>query len=171
MGDRLATIDMSRKLGAVPLLGGGAWCPCNTLRPWPRPTFVAAVWQQQTWAEIWGGCAPWRVELGPHLTQCCGGRGLPSYHVASWAIQPFGHNIHCVSKNVPPLACCNFDAHEWILIFFGRNVTDKVGNQKTLYLAVVWGIVATPKPRRRRGRSLREKDIRFLIAQRTENGR
>ena len=38
--------------------------------------------------------------------------------------------IHRVSKNVPPLACYNFDAHEWSLIFFGRNVTDKVGNQK-----------------------------------------
>ena len=38
-------------------------------------------------------------------------------------------------KNVPPLACYNFDAHEWILIFFGRNVTDKVGNQKMLYHA------------------------------------
>jgi len=38
-------------------------------------------------------------------------------------------------KNVPPLACYNFDAHECILIFFGRNVTDKVGNQKTLYYA------------------------------------
>jgi len=36
-------------------------------------------------------------------------------------------------KNVPPLAGYNFDAHEWILILFGRNVTDKVGNQKTLY--------------------------------------
>jgi len=36
-------------------------------------------------------------------------------------------------KNVRPLACYNFDTHEWILIFFGRNVTDKVGNQKTLY--------------------------------------
>ena len=39
-------------------------------------------------------------------------------------------------KNVPPLACYNFwctwmDFH----IFFGRNVTDKVGNQKTLYYA------------------------------------
>jgi len=31
------------------------------------------------------------------------------------------------------LACYNFDADEWILIFFGRNVTDKVGNQKTVY--------------------------------------
>ena len=33
------------------------------------------------------------------------------------------------------MACYNFDTHEWILIFFGRNVTDKVGNQKTLYYA------------------------------------
>jgi len=36
-------------------------------------------------------------ELGPHLTQChlteCGlGRGLLLYQVASWSIQPFGHN-------------------------------------------------------------------------------
>jgi len=38
-------------------------------------------------------------------------------------------------KTVPPLACYNFDAHEWILIFLGRNVTDEVGNQKTLYYA------------------------------------
>jgi len=33
------------------------------------------------------------------------------------------------------MACYNFATHEWILIFFGRNVTDKVGNQKTLYYA------------------------------------
>jgi len=38
-------------------------------------------------------------------------------------------------KNVPPLACYNCDTHEWILTFFGRNVTDKVGNQKTPYYA------------------------------------
>jgi len=43
-------------------------------------------------------------------------------------------SLHRVSKNVPPLACYNFDADEWILIFFDRNVTDKVGNQKTLYM-------------------------------------
>jgi len=43
-GGRLATIDMGRKLGAVPLLG----------------------------------------ELGPHLTQCGLGQGLPPYQVASW---------------------------------------------------------------------------------------
>ena len=49
-------------------------------------------------------------------------------------------NIHRVSKNVPPLACYNFDAHEWILIFFGRNVTDKVSNQKTLYYATSYNV-------------------------------
>jgi len=43
--------------------------------------------------------------------------------------------IQRVSKNVPPLACCNFDTHAWILIFFDRRVTDKVGNQKTPYYA------------------------------------
>ena len=45
MGDRLATIDMGRKLGAVRHFGGG--------------------------------------ELGPHLTQCGLGQGLPSYQVTS----------------------------------------------------------------------------------------
>jgi len=47
----------------------------------------------------------------------------------------YGCYIHHVSKNVQPLACYNFDAHELILIFFGPNVTDKVGIQKTLYYA------------------------------------
>ena len=43
--------------------------------------------------------------------------------------------IHRVSKNVPPLACYNFDTHECILILYGKNVTDKVDNQKLLYYA------------------------------------
>jgi len=38
-------------------------------------------------------------------------------------------------KNVPPVTCYNFDTRECILTFFGRNVTDKVINQKTLYCA------------------------------------
>jgi len=29
-----------------------------------------------------------------HLTQCGQDRGLPPYQVASWSIQPFGHNRH-----------------------------------------------------------------------------
>jgi len=41
------------------------------------------------------GCAPfWAGELGPHVTQCGLGRGLPSYQVPSWSIQPFDHNRH-----------------------------------------------------------------------------
>jgi len=36
-------------------------------------------------------------------------------------------------KNAIPLACYNFDTCERILRFFGRNVTDKVSNQNTLY--------------------------------------
>jgi len=31
-------------------------------------------------------------ELCPHLSQCRLRRGLPPYRVASWSIQPFGHN-------------------------------------------------------------------------------
>jgi len=33
-----------------------------------------------------GCCAPFRGELGPHLTQCRLGWGLPPYQVASWSI-------------------------------------------------------------------------------------
>jgi len=38
-------------------------------------------------------------------------------------------------KDVPPLACYNFDTCEWTLIFFDTNVTNKVNHQKTLYYA------------------------------------
>jgi len=41
-----------------------------------------------------GGCAPlgeW--ELGPHLTQCGQGGGLPACQVSSWCVKPFG-TIH-----------------------------------------------------------------------------
>jgi len=59
---------------------------------------------------------------------------LPSTYTIA-VCYSYSARLHRVSKNVPLLACYNFDAHEWILIFFGRNVTDKVGNQKTLYCA------------------------------------
>ena len=36
----------------------------------------------------------WEGKLGPHLTQCRLGRGLPPCQVPSWSIQPFGHNRH-----------------------------------------------------------------------------
>jgi len=33
-----------------------------------------------------------------------------------------------LKKDVPPLDCYNFEKLEWILIFFGRNVTDRVSS-------------------------------------------
>jgi len=47
-----------------------------------------------------------------------------------------GRHIHRVSKNVPPLTCYNLDLglHGSITIIFGKNVTEKVGNQNALYL-------------------------------------
>jgi len=101
MGDRLATIDMGRKLWSC-APSGGAGSPCNTMWPGPRPTFVpsgilihsaiTAVWSQQTWAQNWeGALSPfWGGELG--LTKCRLGQGLPPYQVASWSIQLFVHN-------------------------------------------------------------------------------
>jgi len=105
MGDRLATIDMGRKLGAVPrfFLGGGARSPYNTMWPEPRPTFVPsgilihpAVCMPTTDIDqkLRGELCPLGVELGLHLTQRCPGRGLSSYQVASWSIQLFGHKRH-----------------------------------------------------------------------------
>jgi len=54
--------------------------------------------------------------------------------------------IHRVSKNVPPLACYNVDTRERILIFFGRNTTDKVSNQKTLYYATSTQLTCASAP-------------------------
>ena len=57
MGDRLATIDMGRKLGGVPPFsgGGGDGSPSNTMWPEPRPTSMPSfilvhptVWPQYT---------------------------------------------------------------------------------------------------------------------------
>jgi len=65
----------------------------------PRPSSLPngtliylAIWPQQIWAENWGLCPFGEGELGPHLTQCGQGRGLPAHQVSSWSIQPFGHN-------------------------------------------------------------------------------
>ena len=72
---------MGRKMGAVPILGGGAGSPCNTMWPGTRPTFVPsgilfhpAVWPQQTWAEN-GGVPPFWG----------GGSWVPIQHSVAWA--------------------------------------------------------------------------------------
>jgi len=87
-------------VGSASFLGRGAGSPSNTKSPGLRPTSVlsdilihAAIWPQQIWAKNMGGCAPFgEWELGPHLTQCGQGRGLPACQVSSWSVQPFGHS-------------------------------------------------------------------------------
>ena len=61
----LATIDMGRKLGALPLLGEGVGSPSSTmslgLRPASLPSGILihpAIWAQQIWLKIGGGLCP-----------------------------------------------------------------------------------------------------------------
>jgi len=56
---------MGRKVGADEPLLKGAGFRSNTMSTGPKSTSVPsgilihpAVWPQQTWAENWGGCAP-----------------------------------------------------------------------------------------------------------------
>jgi len=92
MGDRLATIDMGRKLGTVSLLGRGAGSPCNTMRPGPRSTLVPScilihpvVWPQQTWAEIlWA--VPLRGGVGSASNTI-----LPTIVPSKWHLDPSSH--------------------------------------------------------------------------------
>ena len=98
MGDRLATIDMHRKLrGLCPFGEEEAESPSYPMSPGPRPTFLTsgiliypAVWPQQTWNENWG-CAPLGMGAGsPSNTMWPGPRptSMPSFiliHPAVWA--------------------------------------------------------------------------------------
>ena len=145
MGDRLATIDMGRKLGGLcsfcgscthltqcglcqnlalyqvaswsiqpfghnkhgpkicggsaPFLGRGAGSLSNTVA-WDE-AYLDTKWHLDPSLHLaatdigrkLGGSAPLgEGELGPHLTQCGQGWGLPACQVSSWSVQPFGHN-------------------------------------------------------------------------------
>jgi len=50
-----------------------------------------------------------------HLTQCGLGRGLRPYQMASWSIQPFGHNIHGPKFGVGCCAPPPFLGGRWML--------------------------------------------------------
>jgi len=88
------------EVGSAPFWGGEAGSPCNTKSRGPRPSSIlsdilihAAIWPHQVWAENWGGYAPLgEGELGPRVTQCGHGRGLPARQVSSWSVQLFGHS-------------------------------------------------------------------------------
>ena len=63
---------------------------CIQMKPPPHhtTTVLRPFWEEAT-IEI-----GWKLErgLGPHLTLSTLGWGLPPYQVASWSMQPFGHN-------------------------------------------------------------------------------
>ena len=114
MGDLLSTIDIGRKLGALPLLGRGAGSPSNTMSLGSLQAYLHTKWHLDPSSRLsridigrkLGAVPPfWKGELGPHLAQCCMGRGLPTYQVASWSIQPFGQNRHVpkIGGSVPLL--------------------------------------------------------------------
>jgi len=79
------------KIGGAPspFWGGELVVPYLTQSLEPRPTSIPsgilihpAIWPQQIWAKNWGGQCPFGGgELGPHLTQCGQGRGLPACQV------------------------------------------------------------------------------------------
>jgi len=87
MGNRLATIDMGRKLGAVP------GSPCNTmwLLAW-AVAYLRTKWHLDPSSRLattdmgrkFGGLPPFgEGKWGPHPTQSRLGQGLPPYKVAS----------------------------------------------------------------------------------------
>jgi len=52
-----------------------------------------------------GCCAPFPGgAMGPHLTQCGLGQGLPPHQKASSSIQPFGHNTPTLQTDNGPIA-------------------------------------------------------------------
>jgi len=86
----------------VPLSVGGARSPSNTKSPGPRPN-LPTKWHLDPSSSLAtidmgqkvGAAVPLSMgELGPHLTKCHLGQGLPPYQVASSSIQPFHHNRH-----------------------------------------------------------------------------
>ena len=100
---RLAIINMGRKLGErfCSFLGRGAGLPCNTMSLGSRPTLLPsgilihrAIWPKQIWAANWGELWPFgEGDLGPHLTECGQGRGLPACQVSPGSIRPLA-TIH-----------------------------------------------------------------------------
>jgi len=93
---RLATTGMGQKLGGLCPLLGSAGSPSNTmwhgLRPTSIPSGILTYWA--IWDEKWGAAVPpfWGGGAGSTSNTMSPGHGLPPYQVASWSIQPFGHN-------------------------------------------------------------------------------
>ena len=102
MGDRLATIDMGRKLRAVPLLGGElgphvtqcGWAEAYVRTKWHLDH--PAVWPQQTWADFffWGGAVSLGGAAGSASNTNC---PVEAYHRTKWH---FGQSSRLAATNI-----------------------------------------------------------------------
>jgi len=88
----VTVINMGRKFGAFDPFWGGDGSPSNTKSPGLRPTSIPsgifmhpAIWLNRNRPKIRERVLPpfWGGGLGPGLTQCRLGRGLPTYQVVS----------------------------------------------------------------------------------------
>ena len=92
-----ATVPLSRTAGTL-FRGAGylsnnvAWAEAYLHKKWHLDA-CSRLSTIEMGRKLGGDSAPFlRRGLGPHLTQSRLGWGLPPYQVASWSIQPFGHN-------------------------------------------------------------------------------
>jgi len=58
---------------------------------------------------------------------------LQAYSSPYTAQLAFAAHIHCVSKNIPDIFSYNSRKHCRIFVIFGRNIAEKVCNQKVHY--------------------------------------
>ena len=87
----LATINVYQKLGTggCALFSGGSWVPIEHKVAWAE-AYRHTKWHLSPSSRLattdiggkWGLCPFRGGELGPHLTQCRVGQGLPPYQVA-----------------------------------------------------------------------------------------
>ena len=99
--ERLGTQDFADHM---PFLSPNQQCQSTELntKQWHQPQNKssaqqllreATLWPQQTWAEKWELLCPFPLGgAGSPSNTMSPGQDLPPYQVASWSIQPFGHN-------------------------------------------------------------------------------
>ena len=89
MGDRLAPIDIGRKVEVVPFFRGKLGRSSNTILSGPKHISVPVgisihpEFRHKRHGPKMGGGFHTLGKLGPHVTQCGLGRGLTTFQVAS----------------------------------------------------------------------------------------
>jgi len=78
-------------------------------------------------------------ELGPHLTQCGQGQGLPACEVSSWSVKPFGHNTPTLQTGqTDSRAVATFEATEAAASVVFRTVASVKAITATIFSEREW---------------------------------